>query len=76
MAKRVGNPALTTKGAIRTAAIAEKSLKVEVVESFFEEFNPGDILVIKKYTGDDFDNEGEEVIFISKDDILARGGNI
>lgn len=72
IAIRLGNSTKTQGGAIQTASTAEKSLKVKITKSGHPDFKPDDIVVIKKYTGDDYDDEGTTVLFITEDDILAK----
>lgn len=72
--KRIGESTKTQRGAIRTASIAEKPVLVEVVASNHQDFNPGDRVVIRKYAGNEYEYNGEEIVFITPEDVLAREG--
>jgi len=45
---------------------------VEVEDSPIDGISKGDILVVKRYTGDDYIDSGIEYIFIEETDILAK----
>jgi len=71
IAKRVGISSATARGAVKTAATEEKSLKVEIIYGD-DETSKGSIVIIKKYTGDEYEYDGDLLLFITPSDILAE----
>jgi len=71
IAKRVGDPSKSSGGAIRSASLEENSVKVKVVSSGKDGIEKGDTLIVRKYSGNEYEYEGEKILFINSEDIVA-----
>jgi chaperonin GroES len=77
LAKRVGEDTVTSNGVIKTSNGKEKPLMIVVIESGVDGISKGDSFLIARYSGVEFDYEGEEYIVVVEDDIIAtvKGGS-
>jgi chaperonin GroES len=71
LAKRVGEDTITSNGVIKTSNGKEKPLVISVIESGVDGISKGDSFLIARYSGVEFDYNGEEYIVVVEDDIIA-----
>jgi len=71
LCKRIGSSRETQAGVIKTSASKEKPLHVEVVSSGVTDIVVGDILLIARYSGMEVEIEGDTLIIIDTNDVLA-----
>lgn len=70
--KRVGNDLQTEGGALRTSSEKERPLQVEVVSSTHEAVQPGENFILARYSGMEFADGKDDLLFITIDDIVGK----
>ena len=70
--KRVGSDLQTEGGALRTSSEKERPLQVEIISSTHKDVNPGDNFILARYSGMEFADGKEDLLFITIDDIVGK----
>lgn len=72
IAKRLGDPSKSAGGAVRSASLEESSVRVKVIASAISDIKEDEILIVRKYSGNEYEYNGEKVLFINHEDVVAK----
>jgi len=72
IAKRLGSDRVNQQGVVRSSTSKEKSLSVVIVDSTFDDIKPKDKFIIARYSGIEIEHDGEDLLFLNREDIIAK----
>lgn len=70
--KRIGSDLQTDGGALRTSSEKERPLEVKIVSSGHIDIKEGENFILARYSGMEFSDGGDELLFITRDDIVGK----
>ena len=70
--KRVGSDLQTEGGALRTSSEKERPLQVEIISSKDIRVKNGENFILARYSGMEFADGGNDLLFITIDDIVGK----
>ncbi len=70
--KRIGSDLKTEGGVLRTSSEKERPLKVEILSSTHESVRVGEKFILARYSGMEFPDGEEDLLFITIDDIVGK----
>ena len=70
--KRLGSDKKNSSGVVKTSSNKEKPLEVVVEKSLVTKAPEGKHFLIARYSGMEIDHEGESLLIITTDDIIAE----